>query len=143
MASIVTYAQTARDSYDDRPLGQADQLCLACLAYLRYPDWLGVDNRAGMRLADLADERFVPLLTQGLHDPVHSAELVRALGESPRFGNVRACLHAGVPEAAWVCLTVLLVGAMVLGCLGIAGAYLARMYDEVKGRALYIVSERV
>ena len=59
------------------------------------------------------------------------------------FMIVRACLHAGVPEAAWVCLTVLLVGAMVLGCLGIAGAYLARMYDEVKGRALYIVSERV
>ncbi len=59
------------------------------------------------------------------------------------FMIVRACLHAGVPEAAWVCLTVLLVGAMVLGCIGIAGAYLARMYDEVKGRALYIVSERV
>ena len=94
MASIVSYARAARDTFADRPLCQVDQLCLACLAYLRYPDWLGVDNRAGIRLADLADERLVPLLTQGLHDPSCTAELVRALGGSPRFGNVRACLHA-------------------------------------------------
>ena len=59
------------------------------------------------------------------------------------FMIVRACLRNGVPGTAWTCLTVLLVGAAILACLGILGAYLARVYDEVKGRALYIVSERV
>ncbi len=56
---------------------------------------------------------------------------------------VRACSRAGVPDAAWVILTVLLASVLILGVLGILGAYIARMYDEVKGRALYIVSERV
>ena len=32
---------------------------------------------------------------------------------------------------------------MTLCAAGILGAYVARVYDEVKGRALYIVAERV
>ncbi len=39
-------------------------------------------------------------------------------------------------------LSVLLSGA-IIGCLGILGAYLGRIYDEVKGRPLYVISERI
>ena len=56
---------------------------------------------------------------------------------------VRACRHTGVGGAAWVILTLLLASAMILCAAGILGAYVARVYDEVKGRALYIVAERV
>lgn len=35
-----------------------------------------------------------------------------------------------------------LLGGMILGCMGIMGAYISRIYDEVKGRPLYIIAER-
>jgi len=39
-------------------------------------------------------------------------------------------------------LCVLLAGLIIL-CLGVVAAYLARVYDEVKGRPLYIIAERL
>ena len=94
MANIVDYARTAQDTFDERPLTSVDALCLAWLAYLRLPAELGVDNRAGIRLADLAQDWLRAPLTVGLRNPERSWELLCALGASPRFGNVRACLHA-------------------------------------------------
>lgn len=38
-------------------------------------------------------------------------------------------------------LLLLLVGGLILGCLGIIGFYLSRIYEEVKGRPRYIISE--
>lgn len=36
----------------------------------------------------------------------------------------------------------LIIGACVLGCIGIIGIYIARIYDEVKRRPRYIISEK-
>lgn len=56
---------------------------------------------------------------------------------------VRACTQRGVTGTSWVILTVLLVGAMILAGMGILGAYLTRVYDEVRGRTRYIISKRL
>ena len=49
--------------------------------------------------------------------------------------------RSGLGTAALAALLLLLSG-MIIGCLGILGAYLGRIYDEVKGRPLYLISER-
>ena len=46
-----------------------------------------------------------------------------------------------VPGIASVLLVVLLLGGIQLITVGIIGEYLGRVYDEVKGRPLYIVSQ--
>lgn len=47
---------------------------------------------------------------------------------------------AGVPT---LLMAVLLIGGIQLLCLGIVGEYIGRIYDEVKGRPLYIVGSRL
>lgn len=36
----------------------------------------------------------------------------------------------------------LLLSGLIIGCTGILGAYISRIYDEVRGRPLYIIAER-
>ncbi|MDY3072095.1 MAG: glycosyltransferase family 2 protein [Eubacteriales bacterium] len=56
---------------------------------------------------------------------------------------VRAGTGSGVTGTMWLVLLALVLVSLVLVSLGVLGAYLARVYDEVKGRARYIVAERV
>ena len=41
----------------------------------------------------------------------------------------------------WMACLILLMGGTILTCLGIQGRYLARVYEEVKGRPLYVVGD--
>jgi dolichol-phosphate mannosyltransferase len=50
-------------------------------------------------------------------------------------------INSRINELACWAAVVLLVQGVVLLCIGIQGAYLARMYDEAKGRPLYIIGE--
>jgi glycosyltransferase involved in cell wall biosynthesis len=42
-----------------------------------------------------------------------------------------------------VILLLLIIGGLIMSCLGIMGAYIAKIYIEVKGRPRYIVSEKI
>ena len=121
MGNIISYAREAQDTFAERPFCRVDALCLAWLAYLRLPQELGVGTRAGVRLVDLCDERLIPAMTSSLHDAESSRELLVAMAASPRFANVRACLHVAetdeseamqfaattfvLPEGAGSCIT--------------------------------------
>lgn len=54
-------------------------------------------------------------------------------------------LALGVTLAGWTSLivAVLFVGSVQLICLGILGSYLSRVYDEVKGRPIYVAQEHL
>jgi dolichol-phosphate mannosyltransferase len=51
----------------------------------------------------------------------------------------------GVPVQGWASLVaiVLFIGSVQLTVLGVMGQYVGRIYEELKGRPLYIVQERV
>jgi polyisoprenyl-phosphate glycosyltransferase len=48
-----------------------------------------------------------------------------------------------IPGWASVFSAVLFLGGVQLMCIGILGEYLGRVYDEVKGRPLYVIKEKV
>ena len=48
---------------------------------------------------------------------------------------------AVVPGWTSVAIAVIVLGGVQLACLGIIGKYLGRMYEEIKGRPLFIVWE--
>ena len=41
----------------------------------------------------------------------------------------------------WLAMLMMLLGGSVLAALGVMGAYLSRLYEDVKGRPLYVVGE--
>ncbi|MEZ4627048.1 MAG: hypothetical protein R2912_02750 [Eubacteriales bacterium] len=49
---------------------------------------------------------------------------------------------SGVAPWLWALAGVLFVQGISLFFMGVQGMYLGRMYDELKGRPLYIVSEK-
>jgi dolichol-phosphate mannosyltransferase len=54
---------------------------------------------------------------------------------------VRLFTDTAVPGWTSVVVVVLILGGAQLVCLGIIGQYLGQMYDEVKGRPLFLVAE--
>lgn len=55
---------------------------------------------------------------------------------------VCACT-CGVAPWLWAVDGIVLLQGLTLCCMGLQGTYLGRMYDELKGRPLYIVAERI
>jgi hypothetical protein len=51
--------------------------------------------------------------------------------------------HSYLPGFGAITITVLLLGGIQLITIGIIGEYVGRIYDEVKGRPLYLVRSRV
>lgn len=55
---------------------------------------------------------------------------------------VCACTCGAAPWL-WALDGVVLLQGLTLCCMGLQGMYFGRMYDELKGRPLYIVSEKI
>ena len=51
--------------------------------------------------------------------------------------------NAAIPSYSAVIVLLLLVGGLILFCLGIVGEYLSKMYVQVKNRPVYIVKEHL
>ena len=54
---------------------------------------------------------------------------------------IRVFTQASVPGWTSVVAAVLLLGGVQLACIGIVGQYIGRMYEEMKGRPLFMIWE--
>lgn len=52
-------------------------------------------------------------------------------------------LTCGAAGWLWAFCGVMLLGGVILVCIGVLGAYIARVLHEVKGRPLYIIKEKI
>ena len=87
--NFLTYAQTAFDSFDERPFCAVDSLVFAWLSYLRLPQdmselegWQGLDVRELLRAKEAAYQAL------DLGNPRHSdADVLEAVANHPELLN--------------------------------------------------------
>lgn len=96
---MVDYVLSARDGFDVRPLTRVDALVLSWLAYCRFADELDTASLAGVRVGELGEGTIRSKLVANVHDVSDSSLLLQALAVSPRFADVRACLHLSDSDA--------------------------------------------
>lgn len=58
------------------------------------------------------------------------------------IATIACAAVTGVPGWLWAVYALVLLDGVILCAMGVQGAYTQRIYDEVKGRPLYIIKER-
>lgn len=58
------------------------------------------------------------------------------------IATIACAAVTGVPGWLWAVCALMLLDGVILCAMGVQGAYTQRIYDEVKGRPLYIIKER-
>ena len=58
------------------------------------------------------------------------------------IASIACAAVTGVPGWLWAVCALVLLDGVILCAMGVQGAYTQRIYDEVKGRPLYIIKER-
>ena len=58
------------------------------------------------------------------------------------IATIACAAVTGVPGWLWAVCAMVLLDGVILCAMGVQGAYTQRIYDEVKGRPLYIIKER-
>ena len=58
------------------------------------------------------------------------------------IATIACAAVTGVPGWLWAVCALVLLDGVILCAMGVQGAYTQRIYDEVKGRPLYVIKER-
>ena len=99
--NFLTYAQTALDTWNERPFCAVDSLVLSWLAYYRLPaDCPSVNTWEGVDVRDLLRLECRESMTGELWDPQGSWDLLVAVCASPRYRGMRVCGYRAVFDAA-------------------------------------------
>ena len=56
---------------------------------------------------------------------------------------VKFCSGTAVAGFTTVIILLLFIGSIIMICMGISGIYIAKIYEEVKGRPRYIIADTV
>ena len=112
--------------------------------YDRAPRQAGVTAYTLPRMIRLAVDGLLGFSTAPLKVAVVLAAMGMALGGLIAIYALVGFL-VGRPERGWTSLALMVVffGVSQLGCLAIIGAYVGRIYNQVKGRPLFLIDEVV
>ncbi len=89
MKNIITYAQTAFDTFDSRPFCSVDSLILSSVSYIHLPDVLpSIEGWRGMRLQELFRAEHFEEMFYDIPMAEDNQKLFTALAASPRFRNI-------------------------------------------------------
>ena len=127
--------------------------------YRGLADWIGfeqvtvpfvvAERNAGkgkwsiLSLADLATTAIVSFTSAPLRIVTFLGLLTLVFGMLVAGETLWSWTHGGaVSGFATIIITLLIIGSFIMISLGIIGEYIAKMYDEIKGRPAYLVSSR-
>ena len=90
MNNIITYAETALDSFSVRPFCDVDSLVLSCLSFLDIPEELtDAHDWRGLPLKELYRAEHFDRLLSVTFAPDRTKQLLTAVAASPRFRDIR------------------------------------------------------
>lgn len=114
------------------------------LSYVRHERHAGKTKYTLKKMIKLALDGILGFSNRPLTMPFVFGAVVMALTLAG-FAAMLVLVLCSVPVAPWLWVadSVLLLQGFILWMMGVQGAYLARMYDEAKGRPLYIVSRKL
>ena len=127
--------------------------------YRGLADWIGfeqttvpfvvAERNAGkgkwslLSLADLATTAIVSFTSAPLRIVTFLGLLTLVFGILVAGETLWSLIHGrSVSGFATIIITLLIIGSFIMISLGIIGEYIAKMYDEIKGRPAYLVSTR-
>ena len=113
------------------------------IEYVRNERAAGKTKYTLKKMLRLAMDGITGFSSKPLTLPVGAGLGLLALAGAGLIALIVLVCTCGVPAWLWAVDGLLLVQGVTLFFMGVQGMYLGRMYDEVKGRPLYIVADRI
>ena len=112
------------------------------IEYERQERFAGQTKYTLKKMLRLASDGITGFSDRPLTLPMTIGVLLILLSGAGLIALIVTALVSGVAPWLWAVCGVVFVQGMSLFFMGLQGMYLGRMYDELKGRPLYIVSEK-
>ena len=112
------------------------------IEYERQERFAGKTKYSLKKMLRLASDGITGFSDRPLTLPMTIGVLLMLLSGAGLIALIVTALVSGVAPWLWAVCGVVFVQGMSLFFMGLQGMYLGRMYDELKGRPLYIVSEK-
>lgn len=112
------------------------------IEYERQERFAGKTKYSLKKMLRLASDGITGFSDRPLTLPMTIGVLLMLLSGAGLIALIVTALISGVAPWLWAVCGVVFVQGMSLFFMGLQGMYLGRMYDELKGRPLYIVSEK-
>lgn len=111
--------------------------------YVRHERYAGKTKYTLKKMLKLAMDGIIGFSDRPLTLSGYFGVFISVLSVLGFVASLICALTCGLPAWIWAfCGITLLIGILFIA-LGIQGAYMNRMYDELKGRPLYIVGEKI
>jgi dolichol-phosphate mannosyltransferase len=112
------------------------------IEYERQERFAGQTKYTLKKMLRLASDGITGFSDKPLTLPMTAGILLMLLSGLGLIALIVTAIISGVAPWLWALVGVVFVQGVSLFFMGLQGMYLGRMYDELKGRPLYIVSER-